>query len=302
MDEERRHVSLVGPAVLIILGVLFLLNNLGWTVIRVWDLVRLWPVLLIAGGLDLLIGRRSRWGSVVVLVAMLALVGGGLWLLSASMPAAAGEAEVLSEPLAGAEAAQVEVGIGVGVLRVSALPDSDNVLQGRVELHRGERLVRSARTEDGVRIVEVRSEGGWAGPIVGWEGEKVWDLQLNEDVPTDLRIDAGVGDVWADLRRLTLRQFYLEAGVGRVTVVLPERGELKATIDGGVGELIVQVPVGVAVRVTASAGLGDVSVPQGYTHQGEQYVSPGYSGAGNRVDLFAEAGIGRISVEEYRGE
>jgi hypothetical protein len=302
MEEKRRHVSLVGPAILIVFGILLLLNNLGYTSIRIWDLVRLWPVLLIAGGLDLLIGRRSRWGSVVVLVVLLVAVGAGLWFLP-SLPTTAGGVDPVNEPLAGAETARVQLDVGAGVLRIGALPSADDVVRGRVELHPGERLVRNAQTVDGVREVTLRSEGNWATPIVGWQGEKVWDLALIESIPVDLRIDVGVAEVSADLRRLMVTDLYLEAGVGRATVTMPERGQVSATVDGGIGDLVIVVPHGVAVRVTASTGLGNVSVPEGYVRQGDHYVSPGYdTGAENRIDLRAEAGIGRIAVQEYEGE
>jgi hypothetical protein len=46
--------------ILIGLGVVFLLNNPGILNWSVWDVIfRLWPVLLIAAGLDILIGRRA---------------------------------------------------------------------------------------------------------------------------------------------------------------------------------------------------------------------------------------------------
>jgi hypothetical protein len=66
MDEKRddRRRSLVGPVILIGLGVVFLLNNLGVLAWSVWEVIlRLWPILLVAAGLDLLLGRRSIWGS-----------------------------------------------------------------------------------------------------------------------------------------------------------------------------------------------------------------------------------------------
>ncbi len=55
--------SLVGPAVLVGLGIILLLNNFGALPWSVWETIfRLWPVLVIGVGLDLLIGRRSIWG------------------------------------------------------------------------------------------------------------------------------------------------------------------------------------------------------------------------------------------------
>jgi lia operon protein LiaF len=72
--------SLAGPAVLIGLGIVFLLNNLGYLGWGIWDtLLRLWPVLLIAVGLDLLIGRRSALGSALLALLVVAALGAAIW-------------------------------------------------------------------------------------------------------------------------------------------------------------------------------------------------------------------------------
>jgi hypothetical protein len=287
---------------LIIIGIVLLLNNLGWTAISVWDLLRLWPILLIAGGLELLIGRRSRLGSVLVLLVMLAMLAGGLWLLGSWRPLSLAERTEVSEPLRGATDAEVEVDFGVGTLTLGSMPESGDLIRGTVDLHRGERLEREASIVGNTAHVALRSIGNWSVPVFGWEGDKRWALQINRDVPVKLTASAGVGDVSLDLKSLRLSELDLDMGIGRATVLLPARGDLDARIETGIGELIVKVPEGVGVRIQASAGLGNVSVPAGYRRQDDAYVSSGYAGAESRIDLVLEAGIGRITVQERTGE
>ena len=75
MSERRRRGSLVGPLILIGLGVVFLLNNLGILSWSVWEVIfRLWPILLVAIGLDLLVGRRSTLGSLLALALTLIIL------------------------------------------------------------------------------------------------------------------------------------------------------------------------------------------------------------------------------------
>ncbi len=52
---------------------------LAWTA---WGLFRLWPLILVAIGIDLLVGRRSTWGAILAGVLIAVLLGGGLWLAS----------------------------------------------------------------------------------------------------------------------------------------------------------------------------------------------------------------------------
>src|SRR3990172_5801485 len=87
MNNNTYRSSLVGPVILIGFGVILLLNNLGLLSWTIWDtLFRLWPVILIAIGLDILIGRRSLWGSLLSAALVLAILGGAIWLF-ASRPA-----------------------------------------------------------------------------------------------------------------------------------------------------------------------------------------------------------------------
>ena len=301
MDEQRRD-SLVWAAILIVIGVVLLLNNLGWTAITVWDLLRLWPVLLIVAGLDLLIGRRSVWGSVVVLIVLLLLVGGGLWLLSSAGPVSGTLGEEVVVPLQDADRASVEIGFGVGELRIDASATSDRLLEGTVALHRGERLERSVELQDGTLVAALQSRGQWVTPLFAWGGRRGWTLGLSRDLPLRLLVEGGVGDVSIDLRRTLLTELALEMGVGRLAVTLPMDGGFEGKLDNGIGLLLVRVPPGLGVRIQPSTGLGTVSVPSGYEREGSAYLSPGYREAQERVDLWLEIGIGLIRVETYEGQ
>ena len=70
------------PLLLIAIGVLFLLNSLGYIDLDFGELWRFWPVLLILIGLDLLLGRRSWLGNLIVLLLTLTVLGGCILLLA----------------------------------------------------------------------------------------------------------------------------------------------------------------------------------------------------------------------------
>jgi hypothetical protein len=106
MSENKPHYrggSVVGPVLLIGLGVVLLLQQTGYLTWSLWDIVsRLWPVLIIAVGADILIGHRSFVGGLIALVVVLALLAGGLLLLGRgpeTTPSAALEGERWSAPM-----------------------------------------------------------------------------------------------------------------------------------------------------------------------------------------------------------
>jgi len=148
MDERRdvRRGGLVGPVILIGLGVVFLLNNLGILSWSLWDVIfRLWPVLLIAAGLDILLGRRSAWGSLLALVLTLIVLAGALWLFGAyAGTERAGVGDEIRQALDGATEAEVIIAHSVGTLRVESLlasrAESANLIEGVLRPGRGGRV------------------------------------------------------------------------------------------------------------------------------------------------------------------
>jgi hypothetical protein len=295
----RRRGSLVGPAILIGLGIIFLLNNFGWLSWSVWEtILRLWPVLVIAGGLDLLIGRRSAWGSVVALVLTLVVLAGALWLYEAGpLAPSAATREQVTQALEDASRARVEIAPAVGQLVIEALPESANLIEGYVELMSGERLVQDFSVRgDEARLV-LRSEGRRVVPTVGsWRQERTWDIALASGVPMDLEISMGVGQAVLDLSELTVTELYVDAGVGQTIVTLPAEGRYEARIDSAIGELVINLPEGLEARIAVDTGISARQFPSGYRRSGDVYVSPGYAGADNRVDLKLDHAIGAVSV------
>lgn len=82
----RRDRSLAFPRVLIGIGVLLLLANLGYVGGVAWgQLARLWPVLLVLAGIDLLVLPRSFALAAVVETAIVA--GALVYLLATPTPA-----------------------------------------------------------------------------------------------------------------------------------------------------------------------------------------------------------------------
>ena len=296
--------SLVRPLILIGLGLFFLLSNLGLISWNFWEAVgRLWPIFLIAMGLDLLIGRRSLLASLAVVgaTAVLPLVG-LLWLGGAGDQRGVVVEEVW-QPLNGADSGQATIIFGVGGLQLSALPaQSPALIAGALKRsERGERIEQSFTARDGVALYALQSRGpsnpfGFLNPQLQNLG---WDLQLNRDMPLDLTVRTGVGESSLDLRHLNLSALRVTSGVGQTTVTLPGYNQYTAVIEGGVGELTVLLPPETAVRIQVETGLGGVSVLGNSTQTGNVYLSAGFDTAADGIELQLKAGVGQVTVREY---
>ena len=303
-----RRPGLVWPIILIYAGVLFLLGNLGYLRADWWELWRLWPLILVAIGLDIL-SRHSRIASLAVALATLAALGGLTYYIlmspSTRAPVVGGGSMVevaVAQDLNGAESLGVRLEMGAGRLQVSALaggstravegtlgyperwqaPAVDYRLQGLA----GDLLVRSSRRN-------------WSGPFWGTSRGEDWNLKLNPQVPVRLSINTGAGDSELDLRGLKLQELRVSAGVGRLKVFVPaEGGDMVVRIDGGVGEVDLVVPENVAAQIRIDGGLGGSSVAPRFVKVADgEYRSESYGTATTRVNVRIEGGLGSVRVQ-----
>lgn len=299
MKERKRRPSLVGPLLLIGLGVVLLLNNLGVLSWSIWEVIlRLWPVWFIAAGLDLLLGRRSVWGALLAVVVIVAVIAGGLWLLDADVgPGQAVTSERIVQSLGEATQAEVNIAPGVGALYIAALPESANLVEGKVNLGRRARVTRDFAVEDGTAIFTLQGAGEIAGPFsISWDQELVWDLGLAPQVPIKLKASLGVGESDLDLTGLELTGLDVSMGIGKTTVTLPAEGRFQAEVNSAIGEIVVVIPEGLEARVRVDTAIGGSQLPDDYQRQDGFYVSPGYERADNRVDLKVGLAIGSVTI------
>jgi hypothetical protein len=301
--ESRRHrrpPSLVGPVILITIGVLVLLSNLDMLHVNLWELWRLWPVLLILGGLEILLGRRSALGSVIVLVLTLAVMAGIVLLLVAAPgalgPTASGGVDRITEPLGGIEQADLKVSFAAGQLGIGQLADSTSLVEGTLGLATKAKPVWS-----------IDRSGDHATMTLGYKQEQSfttfsggddWNLQLSPQAAFSLDVDVGAGGATLDLTGLDVRDLKIQAGAGQTTVILPATGDFSADLSGGVGALTIEIPPAMAARLRIDRGLSGLSLPARFSKQGEDYVTSDWTTNQNRVDVYLSMGVGLLTVRE----
>ena len=124
-----------------------------------------------------------------------------------------------------------------------------------------------------------------------------WDLQLNKKVPVDLALHFGAGQARLDLGSLDLRGLEVHMGVGQLDVDL--RGAPKHSynvgINGGIGEATVHLSADAGIYAEAHGGIGEIKV-RGLRQEDGHWVSPSYDGAGNKIRIDIQGGIGQINL------
>jgi hypothetical protein len=296
MHEPERPRSLLGPVLLILVGVGLLLSQFGLWRIPWENLIRFWPTLLVLLGLDLLLSRTRLGRPLLVIVAVAAVVGLALW-----QPAAWGAEDRLAtkrfeQGLDGASSAQARLHVGVGTVTLRALEDGNALYRAvvRYDPRLGEPRADLSTTGGAARL-ELRSEQrSWSG--VNTQNADRWEVELSSALPWALRVEGGVSRSTLDLRGLPLSDLDVQVGVGEMTLTLSEVGTYKGSIQGGVGTLTVELPQGVPVRARVDGGLGSTEVAARFTKQGNLYLSPEYQAGQPAIEVTINGGIGSLRL------
>ena len=304
---QRRGVA--APALLIGLGTALLLNNAGLWAWDAWGVLwRFWPLLLVAAGIDLVIGGRSSLGSVrgksaarfsaFGLLWLLALLAVGAWVLG---PKVAGEGSFATERIAqsadGARQAHIVIEPAVADLRIGALSASSRLVEGALSTRSDLRVVSTYAVNDGTGTFTLKTVGAAVIPgFAGVPSHSTWELELNRDLPIALEVSLGAGSADLDLTDINVTDLRVNVGAGKATVVLPRQGHLVGSIRGAVGEIVIVIPKGVAARIRANAGLGSVEAPREIAAREGTYITPGYDSAEGRVELDVTQALGSVTI------
>jgi hypothetical protein len=291
-EKGKRNQNQTLAVVLIAVGAVILLINAGvlnwFTTLR---FLQLWPVVLIAVGVD--VWTRGRYRLMVVLVSLLAVLG--LYFSAGSfLGTTKVTTEQISQSLESASRANVTITSGVSELRITGLNDSSNLISGKVDLAGDERAIKRFNKNGDVATYELRSE--WPqGRMVNVQNH-LWDLALTTRVPLGLTVETGVGRSTLELRGIELTDLNINTGVGETNLTLAI-GSYKADVSTGVGATMIHIPTGVAAKVDVERGLGSVTVRGDFDKAEDVYTSPNYAAAENRIDLRVQGGVGAITIQ-----
>lgn len=318
----RRLGSIFLPLILIGLGALLLLQNAGLIQVSIWDVVgRLWPLIPVLVGIELLIGQRSPRAAVVVMLLVISCAVPAIMLFGVAVDSnRSGDLSVnitsdhspgedasrlprIEEPLANVEHAEVQLRFGVGELRLASLPASSPLLvAGDLTAGSG----REAPTWEVGRIgngehaeIEIVSGSGTF-DFNSEDNAERWDLQLSPEIPIELEVQAGASQIELDLTKLRLPALQVELGAAQLHLRLPAHGHTAATVEAGAADITIDIPAATPARIRTRGGLAKVAVDtQAFprTDDSDVYQSPGYDASpDNRIDLEIRTGLAKVEV------
>lgn len=306
-----RRNEIWGPFFMLsVFGTLLLINLNMMEYDVLWQMVQLWPILLIVGGIDVMLSRRNLPLALLGVGISLVLLFGSVFGLNRLFPPNPASEEIISQPMLDTASPQIILEPGFASLELDALNDSNQMIVGTIATARGEAL------EESVDNGQYRLTTDARNPFI--RSDNTWALGLNSSAKYDLTIDMGVGDANIDLSALQLSDFSyntgvglsvitlpegdytarIESGVGQIVINLPARGDITLSIDGGVGSIQLNVPKNANLRTTVDRGIASLQIPNGYTRVDDTFTSPNYSAADDHIEITIDQGVGNIAVRE----
>ncbi len=329
---HQSYRSFFWPVILLGTGVIWLLSNLNIIPSEnLWILLRLWPVLFIVAGLDVLFARRLP--GIGALLALLVIGGVVYILLFGADLDIEGKPELHTQSfvvdVGNTTLANVELNLSTHETIIQSLTNSSRLIDAQVT-HFGEiDFTVTGAEHKWIRLTHrsVLSFFPWFLPEVR-DAHLSWNIGFSPEVPLNLVIDTSTGISAIDLSGLNINRFeldggtgasqvvlgasdtgyeaYITAGTGSLEIIFPEQSSIKVYLKGSTGRIQLQMPEGAAVQIEVlRGGTGDLILPAWITRvSGQQgrdegvYQSTGFDDAVQQIIVVVEnIRTGNIFVE-----
>jgi len=297
---KTRH--FLGGVIILLIGLILLANNFGFLSWGVWyELWRLWPLILIAIGLDLLLKGTSL--SFLRILPPLLIIAGVCYAVYISrgeegFPRFEKEeiqTITLTQPLLShIKKATINLNFGAGILKVES-GSGEELMKGEFTVSKGIKPWIKYRDKGEERFVEIGSHFTHL-----WRGENSWKIRLNSTIPLSLKVDTGASSNDLDLSSLRITEFELNTGASKNNIKFGKINSIHAEIDGGASSIKILIPRSIGVRIKTDMALATHNFDTlGFEKKGDIYFSENYSTADKTLDLDLDVGVSNLKIEFY---
>ena len=280
---------------LLVIGFAYLARNFGLISginVNFDYLLRLWPVFIILIGLSLL-SRGTLIGAVLSTVFTFAVIA--LIVISFFLPAKTLELKNYNFDIArNPSASRADVVIKEGAATLTIDSGASGIAAGSMESNAMELFTNSVM-EDSTQRVTISSKGSIH--FFGGHFENNMHVNLAEDIPTSLTINAGASSLDLDLSKIRVENLRIDAGASKINLILGDKPDTAAIdIKAGVSSIEISLPRDLGVRIKAKADLSTKSFSDFRQLDEDSYESNNYALSAKKMEMSIDAGASNIMV------
>jgi len=330
-----RSNRLIPGTILVVIGILYLLDNFGFIDFNFWSLLALWPIFLIMAGVNLVFAHnKSEWATItklaVLAVGLGILIYGGLshrnvgwtsWTFSDSRSSNDDNDDWDSSDTTGGRRDSIIKVDGNSVFHEAFKPGTQiaqlNITGGAAtytlkgttadlfeaatkEYSSHYRLKTHSDSTSTTLDFDMRNrKHGFIFNFGNKRGNRA-DIKLNAAPEWNIDLEAGAAKADFDLSAFKVHNLTVQGGAASFDVRMGQPlAETKLDFQTGAASVKVSIPANAACRITTDTGLSSKSF-DGFTKTGDDtYETPGFAAAVNKMYINMEGGVSDFKVTRY---
>lgn len=294
MRSTYHYRSFFWPAVLILIGVVALLANTGQiSTERLYNLVNLWPLILIVFGLELIV-RRSLHGVggdiAAALIILLAIIGATAYV-AAAPTTSAGQSFDASADLGSISTAGLEIDSGAAQITITGTDVGSSLYRAHIDYSGPRPEVSLDRSSGELRISQPNG-------FFSFQGQRFQlDLQLNTTIPWKITQNSGAATDTYNLQNVRLQSLSLNTGAGRHEISLgAPTGQVPVSMNGGSLTVRIHRPNGTGTSVDISGGAVSLDF-DGQSYHAIGHIAVGNASAADGYKIQVNGGACSVTVD-----
>ncbi|MEX0616759.1 MAG: DUF5668 domain-containing protein [Candidatus Woykebacteria bacterium] len=291
--------TFVGPGILIVFGIIFLLNNFGILPWDVWlSLWKFWPIILILVGVEILLGKPASIKTFVVLFGLVFLVP---IILSynpiTNNPLATEEFEI-AESLGVATSAKIILELPASTINIGSLEGSSAFLtQGKIVYSEAAKKPSVEKKETGGKM-ELTLTQSTQGKLPFISNLKTnANLSLTSLIPLEIFIKTGASTANIDLSKLKSEYLEVNSGASSLNIKLADNFSQKILIKAGASSITLEIPVKLESKVTVDSQVKSVAAPERFKKTADTYQTKDFEKANVRGEIEIKSAAGSITIK-----
>ncbi len=296
--RSRKSISL-GPILIIILGIIFLLNNFGVLPWEIWQNIwKFWPILLILFGIEVLLGRNSAPKTVFFLIGLIFLLPILLILNPLTGNPLATETLRFDKPLGNLTKAEFVFDLPSNNLKVVSLEKtSDRILKTSVKYSKllPKPEIVEDRKFDEAKYTFTQPEKYL--PFSGNLGNTV-ELNLSPLVPTYLFIKGNAGVFILDLEQLNVYQLEIDSGASQIDISYNKVANTKTYIKATAAQIRLKIPTDLEAQLKIDSLVKDIKLDsKRFTQKENIYTTANYGNVTNRIQIEISGSASSVEIK-----